>query len=433
MRTTIKRYWQRLKFRYKFLEDSERIIDQIKPMLVGGTIMVFLWLLLSSVGALAARTPVVPKIELADQPYYKPVTITFNRPIKNTVSYVWRPAVEGTWHKTGALNMVSGLVFVPKTSLPAGAQLRLDLNNVEPIIDEGSGTKKEQIVYVQVRSAPALNSIVPAQGAVNIKPDSVIQAVFSSANHNLRQLKLEGDMPLVSVKPTSHDDTTFQWKLSEPLQQGRLYTAKLLDRSLPTGRQELGAYSFTTVTRPHVSATHEGYLFRGHVLNLEFDTDMVQTQKAVQFDIAGSGTWQGPRRYSFTPTDFTQGKTWGYRVLAGAKSVAGGLFTESQEFSVSTPGPVEVSYAVPSGNRVGTHMRIAVTFDRTVNHSSAESAFSISPYVAGTFSWSNDTLIFTHGGLQPATHYTVTVAPGVRPISYGVPSTGYSMTFTTTR
>lgn len=433
MLTTIKRYWKRLKFKYKFFEDSERLIDQIKPMIGGIVALVLVWLVLAMTGALLVNVPVEPRVELPSQPYYKPVTITFNRPIKNTVSYVWQQPLKGVWHKTGTFGMVTGLVFVPETSLPVGALLELDLGNVDPVVDLSSGTKKQHIVYVQVEPAPSFSAIVPASGTTNVQADTVIQAAFSSPNHNLRQLVLEGDLPLVSAQPTSKDDMLFEWKRSGPLQQGKHYTAKLLDKLQPVDKQVLATYSFTTVTEPHVTASHTGFLYSGHTLDLDFDADMVQTEKAVQFDIVGSGVWQSPRHYRFTPTDFTQGKTWGYRVFAGAKSAAGGYFTKSQEFSVSTPGPVEIIYAVPTGNHVGTHMRVAVTFDKTVNHASAEAAFSMAPYVEGTFSWSNDTLIFTHDGLQPATRYTVTVAPGVRPTRYGVPSTGYSMTFTTAR
>jgi len=431
MLTAINRYWKRLKFKYKFFEDSERIIDQISPMLIGIIIVTIVWLILSMTGTLLAHVAVEPRAALSAQPYYKPVTITFNRPIKNSVHYAWQQSIKGMWHRTGSFGMVTGLIFEPETSLPAGALLELDLENVEPLVDMSSGTKKQQVVYIQVQPAPTFLAIVPANSTANVLTDTPIQAVFSSANHALRNLEITGDIPLVSVRPTSHDDVTFEWKRSKPLQQGRLYTASLLDTSQPDGKQVIASYSFSTVEEPHVSASHTGFLYSGHTLDLNFDTDMIQTEKAVQFDIAGSGAWQDPRHYSFTPTDFTQGKTWGYRVLAGAKSTAGGYFTQAQEFSVSTPGPVVVSYAVPTGNRVGTTMRIAVTFDKTVYHSSAEAAFSITPYVAGTFSWSNNTLIYTHTGMQPGTRYTVTVAAGVRPTLYGVPSTGYSMTFTT--
>lgn len=429
----MQRYFKRLGFRYKFFEDSERTIDQIKPMLVVLPVVVIVWLIVSQTGVLLAHVAVTPKVALPTQPYDKPVTVTFSRPIKPTVTYSWRQNIAGTWRETSSFGMISKLVFLPEKHLPPGEILELTLSDVQPVVDFSSGTAKNHVVYVQVEPAPVLVAVTPQGGATNVLPDSVVQVTFSAPNHGLRQLILRGDLPLVSAKPTSKDDMIFEWKRSAELQQGKQYTATLIDTALPEGKQEVAVFSFTTVPKPQVKATHTGYLFSGHVLDLEFDTDMVQTEKAVQFDIAGNGVWQSPRRYRFTPTDFTQGKTWGYRVLAGAKSTAGGYFTEPQEFSVSTPGPVEIAYAVPSGNRVGTHMRIAVTFDRTVNHASAEAAFSIAPYVAGSFSWSNDTLIFTHAGLQPATQYTVRLAPGVRPVSYGVASTGYTMTFTTVR
>lgn len=424
--------WLRLYYRLRFFLHHNQRLHHIVFVTSAVVIVGIIWLGGATTGAIKAREAVRARTRATNYRYDLPVTIRFSRPIKPGVRYQWQGLVMGTWHEKREFGFVTGLVFVPTRLLPPGALLKLDILGIVPAVDASSGTKPNQTLSVQVQDAPALQSIAPQTGATDVLVDTSLSVTYSSPNRTLRRLVLEGNIPVATVEPTSKDDKTFTWKLAEPLSQGRHYSAKVLDTRLPAGEHELANFDFTTVAEPQVSALHNGLLYPGQKLDLVFDIDMEQTEKAVQFDIAGTGVWQGARRYSFTPTDFTPGKTWGYRVLAGAKTTVGGTVSGNREFSVSTPGAVQVIYAVPSGNRVRPNMRVAVTFDRPVNHASAEAAFSISPYVEGTFTWSNNSMVYMHSGLQPQTHYTVTVAPGVRPL-YGLPSTGYVMSFTTTQ
>ncbi len=379
-----------------------------------------------------ARDAVWARTQTSDHSYDTPVTITFSRPIKPSVRYEWREPVKGKWREKIEFGFVTGLVFVPERLFPPGALLELDLGSIEPAVDASSGTRSRQTLRVQIQPAPTLQQISPQTNARDVLVDTKLSVTFSSPNRTLRRLVLDGNIPVTSVEPTTKDDKIFVWKLTEPLSQGQHYIAKVLDATQPVGSQELANFDFMTVVEPQVSASHAGLLYPGHKLDLVFDRDMVQTNTAVQFDIAGSGAWLSPRHYSYTPTDFTPGKSWGYRVLAGAKTTVGGVMLANREFYISTPGAVQIMYAVPTGNRVRPDMRVGVTFDRPVNQASAEAAFSISPHVDGTFTWSNNSMVFMHTGLQPQTRYTVTIAPGVRPL-YGLPSTGYSMSFTTTQ
>lgn len=432
MRATFSQYWLRLYYRVRFFVHHNQRLHHV--VLITCTVLAIatLWLGSTATGALLARDAVRVRAQTTNHPYDTPVTITFSRPIKQGVRYEWRDPVKGRWREKTEFGFVTGLEFVPERLLPPGAQLALELSDIAPVVDASSGTKRHQTLSIQVQPAPTLQDISPQTGAQDVLVDTELTVTFSSPNRTFRRLVLDGNIPVTSVEPTTKDDKTFTWKLTEPLKQGRHYSAKVLDGVQPAGKQELANFDFTTVFEPQVSATHAGLLYPGQKLDLVFDIDMVQADSAVQFDIAGGGVWLSPRRYSFTPTDFTPGKTWGYRALAGAKTTVGGVMSTNREFSVSTPGAVQIMYAVPTGTRVRPDMRVAVTFDRAVNQASAEAAFSISPHVDGTFTWSNNSMVYMHTGLQPQTRYTVTIAPGVRPL-YGLPSTGYSMSFTTTQ
>lgn len=75
----------------------------------------------------------------------------------------------------------------------------------------------------------------------------------------------------------------------------------------------------------------------------------------------------------------------------------------------TTAGPAIIGNG-PRGVTVGPTAVIAVTFDQTMNRASAQTAFSVSPAVTGTFTWSGKRMTFRPtGGLQAGTHYDVTV------------------------
>jgi len=64
----------------------------------------------------------------------------------------------------------------------------------------------------------------------------------------------------------------------------------------------------------------------------------------------------------------------------------------------------------PAGLSVSVFTPISVNFSAPMNKSSVESAFSILPEVNGSFTWDDDTLIFTPSSpLENATTYTITI------------------------
>ena len=65
----------------------------------------------------------------------------------------------------------------------------------------------------------------------------------------------------------------------------------------------------------------------------------------------------------------------------------------------------------PRGVSVSIFTTISVNFSEPMNKSSVESAFSILPEVNGSFTWDDDTLIFTPSSpLENATTYTITIS-----------------------
>ena len=80
----------------------------------------------------------------------------------------------------------------------------------------------------------------------------------------------------------------------------------------------------------------------------------------------------------------------------------------SWEFMIDTSPPVVVEYS-PVGSDVPVTKTIAVTFNRAMNRSSVEDAFSIHPKASGSFSWSGNVLLFAPSRLAYGTDYTVSM------------------------
>jgi PKD repeat protein len=98
-------------------------------------------------------------------------------------------------------------------------------------------------------------------------------------------------------------------------------------------------------------------------------------------------------------------------------------------FMDDNTAPTVVSHS-PTGTGVGT--TITITFSEPMNKSSAEEAFSVSPSVAGTFSWTDNTMTFTSGmDLSYETTYTVTIDTAAADLAGNHIESAYSWQFTT--
>lgn len=89
------------------------------------------------------------------------------------------------------------------------------------------------------------------------------------------------------------------------------------------------------------------------------------------------------------------------------------LFGRAVSPSEETP-PTVVGYS-PTGTSVPVTTTISVTFSEAMNQASVQNAFSTSPPIIGSFSWSGNTMTFTpSSNLAYATTYSVTVGTGAK-------------------
>ncbi|CAG1001622.1 hypothetical protein METP3_03359 [Methanosarcinales archaeon] len=103
------------------------------------------------------------------------------------------------------------------------------------------------------------------------------------------------------------------------------------------------------------------------------------------------------------------------------------------EKAIDTPQiPPAVIGKTPSGTNVPVTSRISLNFSKPMNQASAQSAFSISPNVTGSFSWNGNNMTFIpDSSLSYGTIYKVTIGSGAMDLA-GNKMPSYTWQFTTT-
>ncbi|MBU4189646.1 MAG: Ig-like domain-containing protein, partial [Candidatus Thermoplasmatota archaeon] len=93
--------------------------------------------------------------------------------------------------------------------------------------------------------------------------------------------------------------------------------------------------------------------------------------------------------------------------------------------------PVIISHS-PMGDNVSVNTSITVTFNETMNKTSVENAFLVSPVVDGDFTWNSNNLIFTPlTNLSYNTTYNVTITTNAKDVAGNHLESNYSWEFIT--
>jgi hypothetical protein len=104
-----------------------------------------------------------------------------------------------------------------------------------------------------------------------------------------------------------------------------------------------------------------------------------------------------------------------YSVRVAVISAVLALATISAVILAPKETEITVVAQTPNGGDVALDSAISVTFSRPVDRRSAERSFALYPPVKGSFTWSDQTLIFQPAEpLRTKTSYRVTIRPGLR-------------------
>lgn len=379
-----------------------------------------------------------------------PMKIVFDRPIKKEIlEYEISPETEGSWEfsTTAYGPLIDTLIFTPKKTLDPETRYTIYLRNIESIF----GSQRENFLFSFLTpSLPNIESTSLDENAEGILPNQEIiiktdKAINGTAHFTAKLtpdvetlLEEKGENELVlKAKDKFKKSTSYKLEIERTQIKENYETG---EREAVNKPEIVYTKKFSTIEAPGIKdygPKGSGVLASSNIF-IEFkqDMDKEQTEKAFSLspNVAGDITWEGARKLIFNPSsDLSKNTSYTYSISTKAKTADGSLFEESFSNTFTTIGHVKVSSFYPYNNQknVGLSQKIAVTFNQAVDHASAESKFSISPAVPGSFSWSGNTMYYNHSKFSYYKKYTIRIGSGVKSI-YGLDgNSSASATFTT--
>lgn len=402
-------------------------------LLIAAAVIVTTFLSTVGVAGFKLSQPIHFNRHITNQSITSDIKISFNHEVSRNLNYSASSRLLGTWKVQSDVLGVKALIFHPTKPLTPATQYKITLGHLaQPLTDQ---TALDETVITVATEAPSdVASIQPAANGQNVSVNAAVVVTLKRPNKKLRRLSLAASVPLKSPDPTSSDDIHFVWHFAQPLAQGTSYQLALSDlNQADPAKRQLAATGFTTVAEPQITAaTQTDHLYPGDLITVSFDQAMKPTDNVFSSTLPGSGKWTDPKTYQFTPAHLTPGQSYSYTVHKDSTSTLGGVISSDHVFKVAPPGSVYAANQSPHGSNVALNSTVGFTFDQPVDHASAQAHFSISPTVAGTFSWSGQTMSFHPSGLGYQTAYTASLTPGIIG-TFGLPSNKtFNNVFTTT-
>ncbi len=375
--------------------------------------------LILTVGIILARTQMPFSAAVFHQdsiPVNGPVTLEFGQDVSSRYQVSISPATPGSWRQIRTPLGVSAVQFTPKDKLKVAKTYSVEVTGLKRSLTGMALPDIHRFFTTEI--AIGIQSITPTNNSQNVGVSADLTVVQSESTHYSRQLvaKLE---PAVKLNQTSTGQT-LSWKPAASLKQGTSYTFSVEDPSLPPQNRLVLKSKFITVTQPAIVSARSGDHFnKDQTVDIVFDQAMNTSSNAFKFDLAGKGAWINPKTYQFKPSSLEPGKTYKYQVNKGLRSKVGGVLEADHPYQFATNGAVTASFS--PGGVVSLNAPMNITFDQAVDHASAQAHFSVSPTLAGKFSWSGNTMTYYPSGAAYQTGYTFQIAPGVTP-TWGLPS-----------
>jgi uncharacterized protein YvpB len=304
-----------------------------------------------------------------------------------------------------------------------------------------SGIRSAWPTYRQPRTAtfsfttvaiPFLVSVSP-KSSEELAPDSSWTIAYDQAQRPGIEFYYEFSPEIKFTALTSEDGKTTTLKPTEQLAQGTSYILSVFQKTIQYnfGTQDIAFQSEPLLVKQDTWKVKDApgvakFSPVGTMVGLQEPIDMTFTQpmdfpsfkENVTISPSVSGTWTAvsDTNFVFRPGQFTPGTTYRLTVAKGTENTSGGFLVEEAVYGFTTLGPAEVSQTSPADKSagIGVDSSIRITFDQPVDHNSAQAHFSISPGVAGDFSWDGNTLLFKpSSALAFNSSYSAAISKGV--------------------
>ena len=346
--------------------------------------------------------------------------IHFTVPVDNdNITFYTSPEIEGEWvwdDTIANLPLHQEVTFHPKESFYPNSQvvvymvgLRSSWNNTD--------SHELALDYTAPRT-PRVLGAKPDANAKNVPIDSSIEILYDSPVGEYVDTHVEISPPVEDYTLTPSEQGHLI-SFGQPLQQDQEYSITLYqtprsynvitEEDIERGdTQKVKTLKFRTVTTPLINS----YQPRGDAVLVDspikvvFDQEMqhksVIEHFSIEPEVKGTTDWDDANIFTFTPDEpLPKDTQFSLNFSEGMKSVAGGTTEEPISVSFKTIGPVIPISINPPPNASGIDpatTNVSITFNQEVNHESAQASFSLTPAVAGEFSWDGNTMTYSTAG-----------------------------------
>jgi uncharacterized protein YvpB len=377
----------------------------------------------------------------------QPLVVEFDRPVSKSISYEIAPNLPGEWDIENSLLLNrSKLIFTPDVTPELDTRYTVSLKNIRNYFGFKS---KEYLFSFQTPREPEVVETSILDGAINVMPDVEIIIKTDPIIENSANLFFEITPQIELI--VAQSDNEYRIRAKDRFAKSTTYNLKVYRNLVrfsyklgivinETGKSEILSLNFRSVDAPGIksaSPSGSGVLVDSNIIiefNQPMDRESVQKAFSAKPKIDGKYSWDGDMKLIFNPDkDLIKNSKYSVGISKKAKATDGSNIEEEIGFEFVTIGYVQVSSFYPSSGarEVSKSTKITVTFNQEVDRGSAESRFSITPTVSGSFSWSGNTLYFSHDQLADYQSYTVKIDSGVKTI-YGLDSKdAFSSSFVT--
>lgn len=370
-----------------------------------------------------------------------PIRIQFNQPVKRSLLRLEiNPPVAGEWHFENSVSrthLYRTVIFQPERFLEPGKTYAVTVKGIANFLTSKRG--KYRYIF-KTQTLPAIRSTSVNANQVGVGICENVTVHLDKENDHLAEFSFALE-PAVEIETAYDGKLTYTLKPKNCLQQGQSYILRA-QRSptiygsdgslLLQGETEaLLALTFQTKNAPGIEniAPQGDKVLVDSQIQVNFSEAMStkETERYLSVTPAVNGTWTWQDEKTLvlkSQNPLSHAAHYALVIKAGLPDAKGGFLDKETSFTFSTIGYVSVSAFSPANHTTAAsaRSRIKVSFDQIVDHASAQNAFSLSPPAEGSFTWTDNTLIFTpNNPLDKDSNYQITVAAGVKS-RYGLDS-----------
>lgn len=333
------------------------------------------------------------------------------------------PSIQGNLSASGKqINFNSNEQLLPGTKYTISLGTSLTAKNGTPLSSPYSFSFTTEEFRV--------NNTEPYQGSSGVSPNTQIRFTFNSAIDQASALSAFSINPAVNgnFSFSYSDNRAFVFIPTQPLLYGTQYTVSISSSMKSVGGvglKEPYELQFSTTpfqvynTSPSNNSYNTTESYISVVFTGELDTGSVRNSFSIVPATAGNFTFY-TNQFLFTPLKpFAAGKKHSVTLSTGIKGKDGSSLQSPYTFSFTTT-PFQITNYSPTNGSTNVYRSTSIYIytNQNVNQSSATTAFSISPTVAGNIYTSGNSFYFTpQTQFAPNTTYIFTVSTKLKSIN----------------